>query len=248
MVEILAPILSVIIVSLISLIGIFFLAFKTKALQKTLIILVGFSVGALLGNVFLHLLPELAEDVGFTLATSLSILSGIVVFFILEKFVQWRHCHEPNKKHLCTKEFATINLVGDAFHNLIDGMIIAGSYVVDFRLGIVTTLAVLLHEIPQEIGDFAILLHAGMTKTKALTYNFISALFALVGAIVVLALNGGISLNFIVPFTAGGFIYLAGADLLPELHKVEYSLKSSVIQLVSVLAGMAVMFGLLFVG
>ena len=169
-------------------------------------------------------------------------------FFILEKFVQWRHCHEPHTKHLCTKEFATINLVGDAFHNFIDGMIIAGSYVVDIRLGFATTVAVLLHEIPQEIGDFAILLHAGMSKMKALTYNFISALFALVGAIIVLLFNGtsGLSHVFIVPFTVGGFIYLAGADLLPELHKVKYSLKSSAVQLISVIAGILVMYALTF--
>ncbi len=240
-------ILSVLIVSLVSLIGIFFLYVKANKLSKILLILVSFAVGALFGDVFIHLLPEIAEE-GFTLSSSLTVLFGILFFFVIEKFVQWRHCHDPSKRHHKVHPLATMDLVGDGMHNLVDGMLIAGSYIVSFPLGIATTLAVLFHEIPQEIGDFAILLHAGMKKTRALMFNFLSAMLAVVGAVIVLLINTTYSLGFLIPFTAGGFLYIAGADLLPELHKCSYSTKASLGQFLAIVAGIAVMYLLLLVG
>ncbi len=244
----LSTITSVIAVSLVSLIGMFFLSIKAEKLHKLLLVLIGFATGALLGDVFIHLLPELVQESGFTLVTSFSVLTGILTFFVLEKYVQWRHCHMPTREHHTVHPLATMNLVGDAFHNFVDGMIIAGSYLVSFEIGIATTLAVLLHEIPQEIGDFAILTHAGIKRTKALLFNFLSALTAVLGAIIVLAFNIGSQngLHLIVPFTAGGFLYIAGADLLPELHKTPYAFRSSTIQLLSIISGIAVMYALTF--
>jgi len=212
-------ILSVVIVSLISFVGVFTLALREKTLRKIIIYLVSFAAGALLGGAFVHLLPEAFESCCPTIV-SIGVLSGIVSFFVVEKFIHWRHCHLPTtKEHIHPVGF--LNLFGDGVHNFIDGLIIAATYIVSIPLGIVTTIAVILHEIPQEIGDFGILLHAGFSKKKALLFNFLSALTAVAGAFVALligAYSQSITL-FLVPFAAGGFIYIASADLIPELHK-----------------------------
>ena len=231
---------SVIIVSLISLIGVFSISVDQKKLARMLLFLVSFAAGALLGGALLHLLPESVEH-GLEPKVSLFILAGIFGFFILEKIICWRHCHIPtSEEHPHPVGF--MNLVGDGFHNLMDGMIIAGSYLVNVPLGVSTTFAVLLHEIPQEIGDFVILVHAGYSIRKALTFNFLSALTAVVGAILTLAI--GLKTEsvsaFLVPFTIGGFIYIATADLIPELKK-EVDLKKSLLQLLFILLGAGVM-------
>ncbi len=234
-------IISVLIVSLLSLIGVAYLSLKDKKFKKLLIYSVSFSAGALFGDVFFHLLPEAVEDSGLTIALSSSLLSGIIVLFIIEKFIHWRHCHFQSKSHI--HPFAFTNLIGDALHNLIDGLIIGASYLASIPVGIATTVAVILHEIPQEIGDFGILMHGGFSKSRALLFNFISALTAVVGALIALFLSsrvGNIN-NFLIPFAAGGFIYIAGSDLIPELHK-EVKLRSSFIQLLMLLSGLAVMF------
>src|SRR3989338_2532566 len=173
---------SVLIISLISFIGIFTFFIKEKTLKQALLILISFSTGALLGDTFIHLLPEVVSEYGFSIIVSLYILCGMLLFFILEKFLHWRHCHIPTSKQH-PHPLAMINLVGDGLHNFIDGMVIAGSYLVSVPLGIATTLAVLFHEIPQEMGDFGVLLHAGLSKKKALFFNFLSAMAAFLGAI-----------------------------------------------------------------
>ena len=236
---------SVFIVSLLAFVGIFTLSIKMKNLKKIILFLVSFSTGALLGGAFIHIIPELLEQCAFELRISLSLLGGIIIFFILEKFIHWRHCHIPTSKEH-PHPVAFMNLVGDGLHNFIDGMIIAGSYMVDIKLGVVTTIAVILHEIPQEIGDFGVLIHAGMSKYKALFYNFLSALTAVLGAVFTLIV-GQSSENFIqllLPFTAGGFIYIASSDLIPELHK-ETDPKKSMLQLLGIILGITVMLSLL---
>lgn len=237
--------LSVLLVSLLSLISIFFLSFKKEFLHKLMAFLISFAAGALLGDAFLHLLPEAVEEAGFTLSLSLTLLAGIIIFFILEKFIHWRHCHIPaSKEH--PHPFAWMNLLGDALHNFMDGLIIAGSYLTSIPLGVSTTLAVVLHEIPQEMGDFSVLLKGGFTKSKALLYNFLTALSALLGALLVFIVGNVPSLvDAIVPFTAGGFIYIATADLIPELHKETLPTKS-LVQLFGFVVGIVIMFALLF--
>ena len=234
---------SVFLVSLISLIGVLTIAIKEKMLKGILLFLVSFSAGALFGGAFIHLIPEIVEETGgFSTNISLMIISGILLFLILEKIVHWRHCHIPTSKSH-PHPFGYMNLIGDAFHNLTDGFVIAGSYMMNFQLGISTTVAVILHEVPQEIGDFGVLLYAGFSRKKALFYNFVSALFAVLGAVSALILGGRIE-NFshiIVPLTAGGFIYIAGSDLIPELQK-ESELKKSTIQIISFVLGVAVMY------
>jgi zinc and cadmium transporter len=237
---------SVILVSVISLIGLAAISMRENRLRRIVLILVSFSAGALLGDAFIHLLPSAAEETGsFGLQISAGILLGIVVFFVMEKFVHWHHCGAAEMGE-CPKAFATTNLVGDGLHNLLDGMIIAGSYLVSVPLGIATTLAVIFHEIPQEIGDFGVLIHAGYTRRRALMFNFLSASLATVGAIVVLIVGGQMEglTAYLVPFTAGGFIYIAGSDLIPELQK-ETQPGRSAIQLAGFILGLLVMAGLL---
>ncbi len=238
---------SVFVVSLISLVGLFTLGMSPEKLKKILIYFISFSAGALFGDAFIHLLPETIRENGFGVFAALSILSGIIIFFILEKIVYWRHCHMP----ICEEHvhnFAYMNLVGDSVHNFIDGLIIAASYIVSFPVGFATTIAVLLHEIPQEIGDFGVLLHGGFTRTKALLMNFLTALFAVLGVVVGLSLkNIGIIQKFLIPFAIGGFIYIAGSDLIPELHK-ENKLGISFMQIISFILGIAIMLALLLIG
>jgi len=239
--------LSVLIVSLISFVGVFTLAVNAERLRRILIYLISFSAGALLGDVFIHLLPELVKSGTFTLTTSLVILGGILLFFVLEKVIHWQHCHMPLTKHH-VHSFAYMNVIGDALHNFIDGMIIAGSYLVSVPAGIATTIAVVLHEIPQEIGDFGVLLHGGLSKRKALLYNFLSALAAVIGAGVALWLGGRFEQieSVLIPLAIGGFIYIAGSDLIPELHK-ETGAGKSLLQTLVFLLGILVMIGLLLV-
>nr|MCK4930304.1 ZIP family metal transporter [Nanoarchaeota archaeon] len=164
--------------------------------------------------------------------------------FVLEKFLFWRHCH---KEHCEVHTFTYLNLIGDGLHNFIDGAIIAASFLVDFSLGISTTLAVIFHEIPQEIGDFCILIYGGWERKKALIFNFISALMAVIGALAVYFFSNQISdlIPILLSFAAGGFIYIAASDLIPELHK-EPNLKKSLVSFSFFLLGIVFMFLLKF--
>jgi zinc and cadmium transporter len=215
---------STVVVSLISLVGVFTLALREKTLNKILLVLVGFSAGALMGGAFLHLLPEAIEKVKME-AAGLSVLVGFSLFFIIERVLHWHHCH---KKGCDVHTLSYMNLLGDSIHNFIDGVVIAISFLVSAHLGIVTTLAVIAHEIPQEIGDFGVLVYGGFSKAKALIFNFLTALTAVIGALAGYFLSDVISglIPFVLPFAAGGFIYIGASDLVPELHK-EPSLKKS---------------------
>lgn len=248
---ILLSLLSVIAVSLVALAGLFSLSLKEDRLRKILIYLISFSTGALLADAFIHLLPEAAEESGFGLKISIYVLFGIVLFFIIEKFIHWHHCHHTHspaclEKHHNIQSFAKMNLIGDGFHNFIDGLIIGASYLVSIPVGLATTLAVILHEIPQEIGDFGILLHGGYTRKKALALNFLTGLVAVLGTIIALLVGQyteGLT-YFLIPFAAGGFIYIAGSDLMPEMHK-ETDSRKSFVQLLFFMLGVAMIATLL---
>lgn len=243
---ILYALLSTLLVSLISLIGILTLIITQKQLQSILLILVGFSVGALFGDAFIHLLPEIVEENGFTLQTSLFILLGILLFFILEKFIHWHHCHNIENCKGHPKSFAYMNLIGDGLHNFLDGIIIGASYLISIPIGIASTIAIIFHEIPQEIGDFGVLLHAGFTRTKAIIFNFFSASLAILGTITAFFLENIIenSTFYLITLTIGGFIYIAGSDLIPELHK-EYKFPRILFQFLAIITGIGVMLLLL---
>ncbi len=246
---VLFTLLSVILVSLMSLIGI--VALLKKDINKWLLSLVSLSAGALLGDSFLHLLREQTTGVGLTPLIGLSVLLGIAVFLGIEKLIHMHHQHtlEQQETHHHAYHFGIMNLVGDGLHNFLDGLIIAGSYLVSLPVGIATTIAVVLHEIPQEIGDFGVLIYSGMSTKKALFFNFLSALVAVVGAVVGLALgnNSPLFLKLLPAFAAGGFIYIAGTNLIPELHK-HPGLKESIIHFLMFALGVGLMYGLLFLG
>lgn len=231
--------------SSISLVGIITLAIKTETLKKFLIYMVSFSAGALFGDAFLHLLPESIEA-GFTTTTSLRILWWVVFGLITEKIIHRNHCHMPiTKTHI--HHFAIMNLVGDFVHNIIDWLIIWASYLVNIPLWMATTLAVILHEIPQEIGDFGVLIHWWFNKKKAIFMNFLTALSAIIWLVAAFVLAGKIDNIqwFLLPFAMGWFIYIAGSDLLPELHK-ENKTWQAILQIIAFAAGIGIMFLLLF--
>ena len=236
-------IVSVVVVSALSLVGIFILSLNKAKLKNMLLFMVSFAAGGLFGDAFIHLLPESFERLGTGLSTSLYIVSGIFVFFVLEKFVRWRHCHlAPYHSHV--QPVVTMNLIGDGLHNLIDGMIIGASYLVSIPLGITTTLAVISHEIPQEIGDFGVLVYGGLSIKKALAFNFFSASVAIVGALISLCIGPlieGYAVSLL-PITAGGFLYIAGSDLVPELQQeCDVNVSSAVLQFVFLMLGVGVM-------
>lgn len=241
---------SVIIISLISLIGIFTISFKESTVKKYIFIFVSLAVGALLGDVFIHLLPEAVEELGSVESALIAVMSGIFIFFIIEKFLHWHHHFDDSEeKHI--KPVGKMILVSDGLHNFLDGVIIGASYMISLPVGIATTVAVLLHEIPQEIGDFGVLLHAGYSKTKALVLNFVSALLSVVGVIAVFIAGETLeSLSvWLLAIASGGFIYIALSDLIPELHHNEDHGKDfvhTIIQIVVVLIGVGLMYGLLF--
>jgi len=238
-------ILSVFIVSLISLIGVFTLSIDSKKLSKFLIYFVSLSAGTLLGDAFIHLIPEAYKKSEAANNAPFYVLAGIAIFFILEKFIHWRHCHEvPCEEH--PHPFSYVILFGDAVHNFIDGTIIAASFIASIPIGIATTAAVIFHEIPHEMGNFGSLVYGGFSRAKALFFNFLSALAAILGALIVLFLsfNTAELTKFMIPFAAGGFIYIATADLIPELHK-NTEVKKSFAQFIFFLAGIGIMSALL---
>ena len=246
-------IISVIVVSLVSFVGIITLFFRKKKIDRLLLILVSISAGTLFGGAFFHLIPEAVEESGsFSVSISFLILAGITIFFLLDKLIHWRHSHTESSLIHTTKEnkpsVAYLNLLGDGFHNFLDGLIIAGSYLVSIPTGIATTIVVVIHETPQEIADFGVLMYSGLSKWKALLFNFFSATLAIVGAIVglILGTQSEIFIAAIVPFAGGAFVYIAGSNLIPELLRKNHELKILLQQFLAFIVGIIIMYGLLF--
>jgi len=229
--------------SLVALAGAVTLGWSAKTLDRILHILVGFSAGTLLAGAFFHLLAESLEEMPAMEAFYL-VFAGFILFFVLERLLHWHHCHEGKCD---VHPFSYLIIFGDAIHNFVDGLIIAGAYLIDTPVGIATTIAVIIHEIPQEIADFGVLLYSGFSKAKALFFNFLSAATAILGAIVGLLLSSRIesfSLTLL-PIATGGFLYIAGSNLIPELHK-ECGWKESIIHFGAMLFGIALMVALLW--
>lgn len=202
--------------SLVGLSGAFVLLFQDKEKMRFIsFLLVAFAAGALLGGGFLHLMPEAIKNIGAFLALELVVL-GFVLFLILEIGLHWHSCEEC-KMH----SFSYLVLVGDALHNIIDGVIIAGAFLVSIPVGLVTTLAIILHEIPQELGIFGVQIYAGVKEKIALRNSFIAQLTCVIGGIATFFYLGSVQWlsYYILPFAAGGFVYIAASDLIPELHK-----------------------------
>jgi zinc and cadmium transporter len=234
-------------ISAISLLGAVALVLRPAGLRNVLLLLVSFAAGALLGNAFLHLIPEIAGSAtGLDRVASGGLLAGLLSFFVLEKILHWHHAHLPHEEVL--HPVAVSNLIGDGLHNFLDGAIVASAFATSPSLGLATAVAVALHEIPQELGDFGILVHAGLTPRRALLLNFASGLTALAGMAATLTFVPAQGIErVLLPFSAGAFIYIASTDLIPELHKEPEPVKS-LLQVLSLLAGVAVMAVLLTLG
>ena len=241
------------VVSLFSLSGIYALSLSEGALHRVLFVVIGFSAGTILGAVFFDLLPEAVELLEVELAF-LCVAVGFVAFFFLERFIYWYHGHGhredieelpalPGRAN--TREFAYLNLVGDAIHNFIDGLVIAASFLAGSAAGAATTVAVIFHELPQEMGDYGILVYGGFSRRRALALNFAAALAVVAGGATAILLIGSVEAlgSLMIALAAGGFIYLGASELIPELHK-EDSLKRSVVQFVAFLLGVALVWSL----
>jgi zinc and cadmium transporter len=227
-------------IALIAFIGIFTLALKDKVLNKILLVLVSLSAGALMGGALLHLLPEAIEEAeGTNFNVFLFVLIGFVLFFIIEKVLHWRHCHN-GKCDVHT--FHYMNLVGDSIHNFIDGLIISAGFIASIELGITTLFAIAAHEIPQEIGDFGVLIYGGFKKKKAIVLNFVVALMIVAGGIVGYFISRNVeqTVVFLLPFAAGGFIYIAATDLIPEIKK-ELDIRKSMATMLVFICGILIM-------
>lgn len=221
---------------------------------------VSFATGALLAVAFWGLIPHAFEEVGAGQIQHLSgaIMLGLLIFFILEKLLIWRHCHSGScevhgdtedhshgHSHSSHKSAGTMIIIGDSIHNFVDGVLIAAAFLTDVKLGIVTSLAVAAHEIPQEVGDFAILLHSGYSKTKALFYNVLASLTTIVGGVLAYYSLGDLhnSLPYFLALASSSFIYIAVADLIPTLHQ-KTDIKTSLQQIILIFAGAALIISL----
>jgi len=240
--------LGVLLVSIVSFVGAFSIGIKETLLRKILIYFVSFSAGAIIGDVFIHLLPEIVDAYGFDLRISFYFIFGILASFVMEKAICWKHSHheETCDKHHHVERCAYMVLLGDGLHNFIDGLMIGAGFLTSIPVGIGITVAVILHEIPHEIGDFGVLIHGGMEKKKALFLNFVSALTAVLGTVLSLLLSGMLRdmQLFLLCFAAANLLYIAASNLIPELHKTS-NLKRDILQIASFILGILIMLPLL---
>jgi len=233
-------IIATFLIALCAFIGIFTLALKERILNKILLILVSLSAGALMGGALLHLIPEAVEKAeGTNIDIFIVVLVGFILFFVIEKVLHWRHCH---KGKCDVHTFSYMNLIGDSIHNFIDGLIISASFISSISLGFSTFVAIAAHEIPQEIGDFGVLIYGGFEKKKAIILNFVVALTVVLGGIVGYFISKSVdsAVVFLLPFAAGGFIYIAATDLIPEIKK-ELNMKKYMATLFVFICGILIM-------
>jgi zinc and cadmium transporter len=188
-------------------------------LERIVLPMVGLAAGSLLGGAVFHMLPEAIDVIGNRLGVYLAFVAGFLVFFVLEQFLHWHHCHRAD--HSTHRPLGYLILLADGLHNLIGGLAVGGAFVVDIRVGVVAWLVAAAHEVPQELGDFGVLVHSGWQRRSALAWNFASALTFLVGSLIAYAVADHIEVAYLLPFAAGNFVYIAAADLLPEISSEE---------------------------
>lgn len=240
--------MSVAVVSLLSLVGIFAISMRENTLDKILFVLLSFSAGTILGTAYFDLLPEAVELFGEgQLGAAVTYVTlGFLAFFFLERFIYWYHGHvhgyeSPVDEKMTVKRFVYLNLLGDGIHNLLDGMIIAAGFLVAVPVGLTTTLAVIFHELPQEVGDFGVLVYGGFTRYRALLANFVTALTAFAGVFIASYFSTLMQnfTSYLIAFGGGGFIYLAASELIPEMQE-EKNIGKSIIQFVLFVLGLVI--------
>lgn len=230
---------SALIISLLSIIGVFTSLMHVKILKRLMLLLVAFSAGTLLGEAFIHLIPKALETLNLSPLT-LSLFLGIIIFLIGEASLHWHHCHHG---HCNVTKYSYASLAGDLIHNFIDGLIIITAYNVNISLGIATSFAIIIHEIPQEIDDFEILINTGFTKSKAILFDFLLSLTIIIGILIGYLIEHHIFTKYLLPFAAGGFVYVAFTELLPHLH-YEPEVRKTVSSLMFFVAGIVFMYAL----
>lgn len=228
-----------ILMSIVSLIGGLVMLLKNQIQTKLHLPLVAFSAGSLIGGAFFMMIPEGLHHFKDNKIFFLILLLGFSLFFILEQFLHYHHCKKAESN--CRKPMSYLILIGDGLHNLIGGLSIAGLFIIDFRIGFVAWLGAVFHEIPQELGDFAALVHSGWEKKKALLYNFLSSTTFLIGGLFTYFISNKIDVSFLIPFAAGNFIYIGATDLIPEINK-HSTLKNNIIHFLFFIAGILLLF------
>lgn len=224
--------------SAIALVGAVTLVLKESTLQRLLLPLVALSAGSLIGGAFFHMIPAGFEAIGDLALVGLLVVLGFSAFLLLEQLLHWHHCHRAQAD--CRKPLTYLILIGDGLHNFLGGLAIAGTFLIDIRLGIVSWLAAAAHEVPQELGDFGVLIHGGWPKRSALIMNVLSALTFLVGSLVAYAASFAMDVSWLVPFAAGNFLYIGASDLVPEI-KQHPSAKTNMLHFAAFLAGIGLL-------
>ena len=232
---------SSILMCVLALIGATTLSLNEKALQRLLLPLVALSAGSLLGGAFFHMIPESIEKTGADLSVYIYVVAGFTFFLLLEQLLHWHHCHRDETE--CNKPQTYLILIGDGIHNFIGGIAVAGTFLIDIRLGISTWLAAAAHEVPQEIGDFGVLLNGGWSRKKALLFNLLSSSTFLLGGLLTYLLSFNDWIYYLIPFAAGNFIYIGASDLIPEVNK-HRNFSNSILHFICFCIGISILLGL----
>jgi zinc and cadmium transporter len=225
--------------SAIAMVGSVTLLLKPDTLERLLLPLIAFAAGSLIGGAFFHMIPATLEVTATPLETGVAVVAGFTAFLVLEQVLQWRHCHRAT--HAEHKPLGYLILLGDGLHNFLGGLAIGGTFLIDVRLGITSWLAAAAHEVPQEIGDFGVLINAGWSKRNALLFNALSALTFLAGGLLAYILSFRLDISWLIPFAAGNFIYIGATDLIPEINKQAGS-RENMIVLGAFVFGLAILF------
>jgi zinc and cadmium transporter len=224
--------------SMIALVGVITFALAEQTRERLILPLVAFSAGSLLGGALLHMIPEATARSGGAVSVYLWVTAGFTAFLAFEQFLHWHHWHSdaPELK----SPLSHMMVIGDSVHNFLGGVAVAGSFIVDIRLGITTWLVAAAHEVPQELGKYGVLIHGGWSRGRALMVSFLSSLTFLVGGIVAYAVSFGLDVGFLVPFAAGNFLYIAASDLVPEVNR-HHHLGVNLLHFASFSAGIALL-------
>lgn len=227
-----------VLMSAIAMVGSVTLLLKPATLDRLLLPLVSFAAGSLIGGAFFHMIPASLDTGKGALGTGVVVALGFTVFFALEQVLQWRHCRRARTEN--KQPLTYLVLIGDALHNFLGGLAIAGTFLIDVRLGITSWLAAAAHEVPQELGDFGVLVHGGWSKGRALLFNVLSGSTFLVGGLLAYGLSFSIDVSWLIPFAAGNFLYIGASDLVPEVNRHEY-IETRFVHLLSFILGLALL-------
>ena len=227
-----------VLMSAIAMVGSVTLVLKPATLERLVLPLVAFAAGSLIGGAFFHMIPAAVIETGDILNVGILVVAGFTVFFLLEQLLHWHHCHRASSD--CKQPLTYLILIGDGLHNFLGGLAIAGTFLIDIRLGITSWLAAAAHEVPQELGDFGVLVHGGWSKRRALLFNVLSGLTFLAGGLVTYALSFQMDISWLIPFAAGNFLYIGASDLVPEVNK-HHDLRANAVHLLAFVLGLALL-------